>query len=434
LETYKKNLLAYLLAIILFFPFAANLSIVMLFFVSVFGAYSLIHQRPKQPNAYYTYFILLMMYAVGFVLYEFAFMPRDPITVINWNTGIMFAALLLLVPKSTVIDRNKLALSAIITISLLFLIGSILISGCGTFFKIDFFREAYQTGCVSAAIRFFSRNSLMVSSMVLVISHMCILYDGTRVQKLLGYIGYLLGLVTALFVTDSRGAALAFVAMFPIVTEYTRRRENIRLKKAILLSMIIAALIASIIYTTLPEQKLSRYFGAFGQALNFNTSVQIDSTAYARVVTYEAAVDAFMAKPITGYGMSNRWTALEPYIDTFSNQSGHSNNAALNHLVSGGIFGLMLFFLVTLFPVVSKYRSKPQNRDEIYLAAIVAAALHGNGLTTAIFSHYMHGTFWAVALVFSLMITFDPKLINTKQNQLETRRAATVAKKQNAVY
>jgi len=37
-------------------------------------------------------------------------------------------------------------------------------------------------------------------------------------------------------------------------------------------------------------------------------------------------------------------------------------------------------------------------------------------------------------LVFSLMITFDPKLINTKQNQLETRRAATVAKKQNAVY
>ena len=416
METYKKNLLAYLLAIILIFPFLANLSIVMLFFVSVFGAYSLIHQRPKQPNAHYTYFILLMMYAVGFVLYEFAFMPRDPITVLNWNAGIIFAALLLLVPKSTVIDRNKLALFAIITISLLFLIGSILISGCGTFSKIDFFREAYQKGCGSPAIRFFSRNSLMVSSMVLVISHMCILYDGTKIQKLLGCIGYVLGLLTVLFVTDSRGATLAFVAMSPIVFEYTRRRENIRLKKAILFWMIIATLITSIAYHTLPEQKLKRYFGAFHQAMNFDTSMKVDSTAFARVLTYEAAVDAIMAKPMTGYGMSNRWSALEPYLDAPSGENGHSNNLVLNHLLSGGIMGLIMLLLITLFPVASKYRSLPQNRDEIYLAAIVAAALHGNGLTTAILSHYMHSTFWAVALVFSLMIKFDPKLIGTKQN------------------
>jgi O-antigen ligase len=115
--------------------------------------------------------------------------------------------------------------------------------------------------------------------------------------------------------------------------------------------------------------------------------------------------------------MSNRWSALAPYEVSPSGQNdSHSNNLVLNHLLSDGIMGLIMLLFITLFPVVSKYRSQPQNRDEIYLAAIVAAALHGNGLTTAIFGHYMHGTFWAVALVFSLMIKFDPKSMQNHTN------------------
>jgi O-antigen ligase len=115
--------------------------------------------------------------------------------------------------------------------------------------------------------------------------------------------------------------------------------------------------------------------------------------------------------------MSNRWSALAPYEVSPSGQNdSHSNNLVLNHLLSDGIMGLIMLLFITLFPVVSKYRNHPQNRDEIYLAVIVAAALHGNGLTTAIFGHYMHGTFWAVALVFSLMIKFDLKSMQNHTN------------------
>lgn len=352
--------------------------------------------------------MIMALYSLGFVGYEFFFSQGAPLEVLSWNAGMIVSSVLLLILPAQTQNSNRIGALSGAAMTILALIGFILIKNCEALSSYSLHITLFQKqNCAAPALRFLSRNSLMVASMVLVISHLSLLNSGTIFRKISGVLGYILGFFVIIFELDSRGGALAFILMSPIAFEYLRRREELGVRHAYL---VFAGALATIVYVAInlmPHNKMERFQGAYNQILHFDTSVNVDGSAYARVVTYEAALDAIREAPLWGYGMSNRWNALEPHIDTYSHENGHSNNVILNHLLSAGIWGVVILALLVLYPLYAKIRSPNKNRDEIYLAIVVVSSLFGNGMTTAIFGHYMHATFWACCLVFSLLIKFE---------------------------
>ena len=411
LSCWKKNATVFLFFIILVFPLWANLSIFFLLLIFIFGLYFAFSERPIINKYRKKYFSIMVIYSLGFVLYEYSFSQRDPLVVLSWNAGMAVASILLIIlPSQPKNSRNFGAWSGI-ALAIIGLVGFIIIYNCELLSSHSLGSAFFQKrNCAGPTLHFLSRNSLMVASMILVISHLSLLNSGTYLKKLFGVLGYIFGFLIIIFELDSRGASLAFILMSPIAFEYLRRREAMKALKAYLIFSSVLLSIVSLTIYFLPAHKINRYQSAYHQLLNLDTSTKIDGTAYARVVTYEAALDAIREEPLWGYGMSNRWNALEPYIDTYSNENGHSNNVFLNHFLSAGVLGGLILVLLVLFPIYAKIRTPLKNRDEIFVSIVVAASLFGNGMTTAIFGHYMHSTFWACCLVFSLVIKFKDEM------------------------
>ena len=418
LRWWKQNSVVLLFLTILLFPLWANLSILLLFLIFIFSLCFRFFTDQELKKYRKTYFVIMSVYSLGFVLYEYSFVQKAPLVVLSWNAGMMVASALLLVLPSRPMKSSDIGAWSGIAIATISSFGYILIYNCEFLSSFSVHSTIFQKqNCAAPALRFLSRNSLMVASMILVISHLSLLNSGTFLRKLLGILGYIVGFFVLVFELDSRGGALAFILMSPIAFEYLRRREALGARNAYLAFCSFLVAIVYFTVTLMPVEKLERFQGAYRQVLNFDTSIEIDGSAYARVVTYEAALDAIWEAPLRGYGMSNRWNALEPHIDTYSNENGHSNNVILNHLLSAGVWGVVILIFLVLFPLYTKIRLPQKNRDEIFVSLVVAASLFGNGMTTAIFGHYMHSTFWACCLVFSLLIEFksDGEISNLNQ-------------------
>lgn len=87
--------------------------------------------------------------------------------------------------------------------------------------------------------------------------------------------------------------------------------------------------------------------------------------------------------------------------------AGHLHNGYLNHLVAGGIPGLVFFCWLLALPALMVRRARPTDAALRYMAAVVFFVMAGTALSTAVLGHYVNSTFYGL-LFLTLSRTLAP--------------------------
>ncbi|NBT32246.1 MAG: O-antigen ligase domain-containing protein, partial [Rhodobacteraceae bacterium] len=124
---------------------------------------------------------------------------------------------------------------------------------------------------------------------------------------------------------------------------------------------------------------------------------------------FSAGLEAWMARPVFGHGVSERYNAAVPYLkQDFGRNFSHLHNAFLTHLVGGGVvgLGLLLFMLVTPFLANHSCRKSTGalSKDSRYFAWVVFLSLSGIGLSNLILNQDVSSHLFGILLVVHLLI------------------------------
>jgi O-antigen ligase len=123
-----------------------------------------------------------------------------------------------------------------------------------------------------------------------------------------------------------------------------------------------------------------------------------DASTSIRLNMYTGGIIAFRERPLLGYGFDNRYNPAVPHANLQYDRHSHLHNAMINHLVAGGVFGLLAYFLL-YFPIWQTLRNLSFFKSRFDFAL---SQFYGSffviGLTTSTVGHFAINTFFAITL------------------------------------
>lgn len=265
-------------------------------------------------------------------------------------------------------------------------------------------------------LEMFSRNPVIFSICLVLVAFLSTLGldQRSRTDRFLVFVALGLTCLTVVAVTRSRGPFLAFVAI--AIVMLIRSRPS--LKTLTLYGAVVGlAGIGFILISPSLTQSISSFFSYLqNTVLELNAPIQNGSSSNnERRLMYEAAIEAWQAAPWTGYGYEARFSAIVPYLDRQNLVSSHHNHAhqmILNHLVAGGVGGVVVLTVLLAAPFAMLMVSHGQDfnkHNATAFAIIVILGTAGSGMTTSAFGHFVHATSLAgLLLLFLAMLRAYP--------------------------
>ena len=233
-----------------------------------------------------------------------------------------------------------------------------------------------------------------------------------RSHRFLTAIALVSACLTLVAISKSRGPVLAFILVALAMLIWSRPN----LKKTMLYGggIGLIALGLSLITPSLFQHGSAFFSDIQNSLLDITTPAQNAlSSNNQRKLMYEAAFEAWQAAPWIGYGYEARFSAILPYLDLdLPNPFNHAHQMVLNHMVAGGIGGVVVLTFLILSPFAMLAVSSTQalsKRPAVAFAAIVVIGTVGSGMTTAALGHFIHATSLAgLLLLFLAMLRSAP--------------------------
>ena len=126
-----------------------------------------------------------------------------------------------------------------------------------------------------------------------------------------------------------------------------------------------------------------------------------DNSVNTRLILYQAGFQAFFLKPIFGFGIGNLLEGVTQFLpkNVYFGYT-HLHNMILNHLISGGLFGLSFLFMLATSPLLFLW----QKRDiitinDIYLSLLIVIVIFGAGMSNVLFFHDLLAGFFSVLIL-----------------------------------
>lgn len=176
--------------------------------------------------------------------------------------------------------------------------------------------------------------------------------------------------------TGTRGAFLGLFGatlIFTIYNALSARSRSIRIASAGV--MLVIVILAGSLIALKDEPWMENSY-----ILNRITTISLsDYTAQTRLWTWESAWQGFLERPLLGYGQENFYTVANKYFNPqIFRDSGsqiwfdRAHNVYLDHLLTGGIIGLLLYLAVLIYPLgrFALQHLFPQRGNEVALQNI----------------------------------------------------------------
>lgn len=207
----------------------------------------------------------------------------------------------------------------------------------------------------------------------------------------------LLGPVMGLGVTvlsGSRGVLLAAPVILVALLVTTLRKWW----KPIVAGFIVLVLVGGAVVPFAPGQvkRIERIVSVFKHLLT--TGDVAENSAGSRVAFWKASYEAFLERPLTGYGWSKHKAAAYEHLPQKGKEYDYKGNIlhGNKHLhadildmgVSGGLMGLAAYALIILAPLLGAIRSA---RDGQYAARLTAAIVLSTGYFACGLTYIMFG-------------------------------------------
>lgn len=186
--------------------------------------------------------------------------------------------------------------------------------------------------------------------------------------------------LSALFLTFSRGAFIAFCGQIVLLLIYFWRELSFKKIVMALLSFVLAL---TIFFSATYVRSLNESTVDLGDKISFDNGEALTS-GQERMDFWRGALELIKEKPLFGYGPFSFRYAYNPIQKTFLGNSDHPHNLFLKIGVENGLLALagFLFFLLALlmrvwrrFPVLSKIR-----KDRVYVLGVAAAGALAHSL------------------------------------------------------
>lgn len=183
--------------------------------------------------------------------------------------------------------------------------------------------------------------------------------------RFLLYLGPL-GSLLAVYLTQTRGAALAVPAMAFVLIGFLGADRNSRRQL-----LVFAALALVALGTMLATDRFGGIFRVAAEVLQSGSSAS-DSASAQRLEMLQAALGAFQLSPWVGYGWANLAAAAAQIIDMtpYGGPSGGGfqfHNDLANFAVSAGLFGIAGLLVALVAPIAGAWVSQ---RDALFRARL----------------------------------------------------------------
>lgn len=247
-------------------------------------------------------------------------------------------------------------------------------------------------------------NALPFAATYMTLGFMALLgwHERTPLSRGLSLVALLVSLGTVVVWSQSRGATLTAVPLLVVAIWYLRPSPKQLIAGlagvAILIGLAMTLggygdKIAAV--TTRLTQGVATFFSG-DAAMEFSTG--------ARLIMYRAGLDAFADSPIWGYGVTQRFAAVLPYLpEGLSMGFSHLHNSFLTHAVAGGLMGVLILLGLLLTPFMINHSGTAQTalgkRDLQYSAGVIFLSLIGIGMTNLILNHDVSAHFLALLML-----------------------------------
>ena len=303
-----------------------------------------------------------------------------------------------------------------------------------------FFRDFQINGKSIASIAFphgrlalFSGNPLPFSTILVACSFFGLVGYARKTAfiRAFTWLTIILAGVVVIFWTESRGSQLSF-SIFLIISVlilfgqkiFSFIRSNLKFVIiALVCLLVIGSTLDPIFWNRLIDSNdaLQRVYTAYYQIFASDNSRIIDSSVMLRLEFYKTAFEAFLDRPLFGYGYASIYTEIQLRNEVFEGHTfTHLHNAYFNHLVAGGVFGMIVFLLVLVIPVLILMKNHARTRDAVLFSSIILAHNVMSGVTNLYFRHDLLVSFNSILpLILFLTILGDENDKNELTNVLK---------------
>lgn len=305
------------------------------------------------------------------------------------------------------INQKQIGLSVKISVGLIiiFLLYVFMKAGCEfEIFSHEFLKDVFQNANNCYRVRFGSRNALMTGAMIATLTALC--YADVPWSKplpsILATFGIVAGAALVAYGTQSRGAMLALLITVPsgFYWIYVQYGFSALTKHVFKLAMIMSIALISLNHISGDGKHLIKRINfVLDIALETETA---DKSISTRLDMYRSGVNAFLESPVIGYGYENRYNSAARLGSLRMDRHAHLHNAILNHLVAGGIFGLIVYLLLYLpfWRTIKNFQFFTTEFD--FALTQFYASFFMIGLTTSTNGHFAMNAFFAITLVLLL--------------------------------
>lgn len=255
----------------------------------------------------------------------------------------------------------------------------------------------YIEGLPRAGLGSFFTDPIRLSNTALIVGFFAMIgaAASSSYQRFIYALGPLLALVV-IFASGSRAALIAFPVLLFVAALLLVKHKWL----AIGVSLGLAVGFAVIGYVAdLAGARSSTLFEILGRLAGGDNPADLGTTI--RFILYRAGSFAFLEAPIFGHGWSRLMSSILPYLAVYEQvhaQLPHLHNDALNFAVAAGVFGIAVYLILLVTPVLCCLRSPrdSQYRTRLYGCSLLSISYFVLGLPDTMLSFTLHNTLCVV--------------------------------------
>ena len=248
--------------------------------------------------------------------------------------------------------------------------------------------------CDTNRLKLFSGNPIPFSYAMLGISIFCLAdwRNSTNKNKLIAFLFFLTGAYFSGFLSGTRGTLLSLILILPIIIFYLSSRFTLGL-----LIISVSALTFLLLFQAgikinpcnIYSNRIENVLATLGFLENTNSSIlprlemwsaSIKTTSAApmstsilpRLEMWSASIKAISDAPIFGYGVTERFNALKPYLNGFSHNYTHPHNDILASLISSGLLGSIAALISIMSGFIAALLSPHWSYEKVLLGLIIS--------------------------------------------------------------
>ena len=238
----------------------------------------------------------------------------------------------------------------------------------------DFFYK-YHDG----RLTLFSGNPIPFSFAMLGVSIFCISdwKNSKTLERLIGFTFFLVGVYFATYLSGTRGTLLSMIFILPFLILFLSSRIFLTLIIILIFTLISLQFVSLAATNYLKGEYFDRIKNGLDTLIFFKNS---DESIWQRLEMWTAASKAISESPMFGYGVTERFNSLKPFLRDFSDFYSHPHNDILASMISSGFLGFFLALTSLLSPFIAALIAPIKSSTKLYFGFMLSclAIITGN--------------------------------------------------------